>query len=135
MTDSKREPDKRFEDLMRNAPARIRDFRRRELERDRLLRKPARERRRAKRAGTFNPQRMIEQIEIELAKLHAKLDTVHGQQSRILLKAEIRHLEQMKDHLIGKRRPPESGIAVPAIPPSGPLPKKGGAAAPLDFER
>ena len=33
-----------------------------------------------------------------------------------------------------RRKPPEAGIAVPAIPPRGPLPKQGGAAAPLNFE-
>ncbi len=33
-----------------------------------------------------------------------------------------------------RRKPPEAGLAVPAIPPSGPLPMQGGAAAPLDFE-
>lgn len=33
----------------------------------------------------------------------------------------------------GKRKPPEAGIPVPAISPSGPLPKQGGAEAPLDF--
>jgi hypothetical protein len=33
-----------------------------------------------------------------------------------------------------RRKPPESGIAMPAIPPRGPLPMQGGAAAPLDFE-
>ena len=32
-----------------------------------------------------------------------------------------------------RRKPPEAGIAVPAIPPKGPLPKQGGAEAPLDF--
>lgn len=33
-----------------------------------------------------------------------------------------------------RRKPPESGISVPAIPSRGPLPKQGGAAAPLDFD-
>jgi len=32
-----------------------------------------------------------------------------------------------------RRKPPESGLSVPAVPPRGPLPKQGGAAAPLDF--
>jgi len=32
------------------------------------------------------------------------------------------------------RKPPEAGIAVPAIPPNGPLPKQGGAEAPLEFD-
>lgn len=31
------------------------------------------------------------------------------------------------------RKPPEAGLAVPAVPPRGPLPLQGGAEAPLDF--
>ena len=33
-----------------------------------------------------------------------------------------------------RRKPPEAGFPVPAIPPQGPLPRHGGAAAPLTFE-
>ncbi|MDP2131353.1 MAG: hypothetical protein U0975_08600 [Erythrobacter sp.] len=33
-----------------------------------------------------------------------------------------------------RRKPPESGLPVPAIPPSGPLPMQGGATAPLEFD-
>ena len=33
-----------------------------------------------------------------------------------------------------RRKPPEAGIAVPAVPPNGPLPKTGGAEAPLEFD-
>lgn len=33
----------------------------------------------------------------------------------------------------GRRKPPEAGLAVPAIPPKGPLPMQGGAEAPLEF--
>ena len=32
-----------------------------------------------------------------------------------------------------KRKPPESGLPIPAIPPRGPLPLQGGAEAPLDY--
>jgi len=31
-----------------------------------------------------------------------------------------------------RRKPPEAGLAVPAIPPRGPLPLAGGAEAPLE---
>ncbi len=34
-----------------------------------------------------------------------------------------------------RRKPPEAGLAVPAVPPTGPMPISGGAAAALDFER
>ena len=33
-----------------------------------------------------------------------------------------------------RRKPPEAGLAVPAVPPKDPSPKSGGAAAPLDFD-
>lgn len=33
-----------------------------------------------------------------------------------------------------RRKPPEAGIAVPAVPPKGPLPRQGGAEAPLTFD-
>lgn len=33
-----------------------------------------------------------------------------------------------------RRKPPEAGVPVPAMPPKGPLPKQGGAEAPLDFD-
>jgi hypothetical protein len=32
-----------------------------------------------------------------------------------------------------RRKPPQSGLAVPAVPPRGPLPLQGGAEAPLEF--
>lgn len=34
----------------------------------------------------------------------------------------------------GRRKPPDAGIAVRAVPPKGPLPKTGGAEAPLEFD-
>ena len=33
-----------------------------------------------------------------------------------------------------RRRPPEAGEFIPAIPPRGPLPLQGGAQAPLEFD-
>ena len=33
-----------------------------------------------------------------------------------------------------RRKPPAAGIAVPAVPPKGPLPMQGGAEAPLEFD-
>ena len=33
-----------------------------------------------------------------------------------------------------RRKPPEEGYPVPAIPPGGPFPKQGGAEAPLEFD-
>jgi hypothetical protein len=42
--------------------------------------------------------------------------------------------ELLRNRPTPRRKPPESGLAVPAVPPRGPLPMQGGAAAPLDFE-
>jgi uncharacterized protein involved in type VI secretion and phage assembly len=33
-----------------------------------------------------------------------------------------------------RRKPPEAGLAVPAVPPRGPPPLQGGAEAPLEFD-
>jgi len=33
-----------------------------------------------------------------------------------------------------RRKPPEAGVAVPAVPPKGPLPMRGGAEASLEFD-
>ena len=45
-----------------------------------------------------------------------------------LLKAQARRTGPAR-----KRKPPEAGLPVPAVPPRGPLPLQGGAEAPLDF--
>jgi hypothetical protein len=33
-----------------------------------------------------------------------------------------------------RRKPPEAGLPVPAVPPRGPQPSSGGAEAPLEFD-
>jgi hypothetical protein len=53
--------------------------------------------------------------------VRSALDAKFGWVLRAILKAQ------------GKRKPPEAGIAVPAIPPRGPQPLQGGAEAPLEF--
>lgn len=40
----------------------------------------------------------------------------------------------MRERGPNRSKPPEAGIAAPAVPPRGPVPKQGGAAAMLDFE-
>lgn len=74
---------------------------------------------------------VIELIELELEKIRIRLEKFPGQQDRIGLKAEQVHLQNLLRKL--RRKPPESGLAVPAVPPNGPRPKQGGAEAPLDF--
>jgi len=48
---------------------------------------------------------------------------------RVRLRREIEQLLRRPG-----RRPPESGVPVPALLPKGPLPKQGGAEAPLEFD-
>lgn len=77
----------------------------------------------------------IARIDGELNLLRRKLGTAGKRMERIMLKAEIAHLRTIKSRL-GKRpprKPPESGVPVPAVPPKGPLPMQGGAEAPMDF--
>lgn len=56
----------------------------------------------------------------EIARLLAALD---GPNRRLMERMARR-----------RRKPPEAGIAVPAVPPRGPLPRQGGAEAPLTFD-
>tara|TARA_B100000678_G_scaffold202430_1_gene170335 strand:- start:1801 stop:2187 length:387 start_codon:yes stop_codon:yes gene_type:complete len=74
---------------------------------------------------------VIERIEIELEKIAGRLGSVAGQRDRIRLKAEQAHLLKLLKQL--RRKPPEAGLAMPAVSPKGPLPQQGGAEAPLDF--
>ena len=84
-----------------------------------------------------NPLRLIELIEEKLTLLAGKLGSVRGQRERHLLEPEVARLTALKAHLYRstrRRKPPEAGIAIPAIPPRGPLPLQGGAEAPLEFD-
>lgn len=44
-------------------------------------------------------------------------------------------LERLSRNRPRRRKPPEAGVPVPAVPPRGPVPKQGGAEAPLEFDR
>ena len=96
------------------------------------------EERKAQRAREL--QAIVDRLTGEVAALEARLAATDDQSERIMLKAEIVHFNAALDRLQGgaygtkRRKPPESGLPVPAVPPGGPLPKQGGAAAPLDFE-
>lgn len=56
----------------------------------------------------------------------------NGFVERVLARYRASDIEGQIRHK--KRKPPESGLAVPAEPPKGPLPKQGGAEAPLSFD-
>lgn len=84
-------------------------------------------------------QAIIDRLAGELARLEAQLAVTDDQNERIMIKAEIVHFTMALKQLTrgpgpSRRKPPEAGLPVPAIPPSGPLPKQGGAAAPLEFD-
>ena len=84
-------------------------------------------------------QAIIDRLTGELARLDSQLAVTDDQNERIMIKAEIVHFTMALQQLTrgpgpGRRKPPEAGIAGPAIPPRGPLPKQGGAAAPLEFD-
>ena len=77
-------------------------------------------------------------IRSELDALQSRRDTAGDADERRMLEAEISCLHTLKANLAMRGRPlppargPESGIAMPAVPPRGPLPKQGGTEAPLD---
>lgn len=78
------------------------------------------------------PQAEIERLKAELrqAKRLAEMAIKERDALRLqMIRAGIRPKTGPK-----KRKPPEAGIAVPAVPPRGPLPKQGGAEAPLEFD-
>lgn len=85
-------------------------------------------------------QAIVDRLASELAKLEAQLAASMDQNERIMLKAEIVHFTQALARLgrgpgpSRRPRPPESGLPVPAVPPTGPQPRQGGAAAPLEFD-
>jgi septal ring factor EnvC (AmiA/AmiB activator) len=85
-------------------------------------------------------QAIVDRLTREVAALEARLAATDDQSERIMLKAEIAHFNAALDRLQGgaygakRRKPPESDHPVPAVPPRGPVPKQGGAAAPLDSD-
>ena len=147
------DPKKRYEALMRNAGESRRALSARQLANERRIRK-VRERLEEQRTDEERTGRVQQDlrehaenlhvaglIERELVVLKLKLSAATDREEKMLLKAEIAHLQALKSNLKHSRRrnpprkAPESGIAVPAISPTGPLPKQGGAEAPLDFDR
>jgi hypothetical protein len=84
-------------------------------------------------------QAITDRLAGELARLEEQLAVTDDQNERIMIKAEIVHFTMALRQLNRgpsprRRKPPEAGLPVPAISPSGPLPKQGGAAVPLEFD-
>jgi hypothetical protein len=135
---SERKYHKLYEEIMRGAEERRRVLAHRELERQHMALKKYGAKLTAVQLRKEDEIRcVIEQIDHEIARLSARRDRTSSIEKRIEYKAAIVHLRETRERISGqnKRKPPESGIAVPAVPPKGPLPKQGGAAAPLDFDR
>lgn len=128
MTESAGPRKQSFEELMRAAGPQRRAAAERALEGERINRNRNR--------GGLGRNDLLVRLEVEIASLEDRLAFTDEQEERIMLKAEIAYLRQALEAKRGggRRRPPESGLAVPAIPPGGPRPKQGGAAAPLDFD-
>ena len=126
---------------MRNAGEKKRVLNRAALQREREWRKAEAEKRRLE--GRLEVERkaaVLSRIRSEIALIKAKLRDEKRQEERVGLRAELAYLRKLLSQVQdkrwgfrGRRRPPESGLPVPAVPPKGPLPKQGGAAASLDF--
>ena len=137
MTSDERDYKKRYDELMRNAGKARRkaaEARLSALKRGRQTLN--RKRREAKAQRDTAMARAVRKIDDLIEALDAKIAREPSVEERIYLKAERAKLMQIRTRFTPKRRrrPPESGLPVPAIPPSGPRPKQGGAAAPLDFD-
>lgn len=126
MADRKSHPKQSFEELMRAAGPQRRAAAQRALEGERINRN----------RGGHGRNDLLVRLELEIASLEDRLAFTQEQEERIMLKAEIAYLRRALEAKRGggRRKPPESGLAVPAVPPGGPRPQQGGAAAPLDFD-
>lgn len=134
MAAERKDPKRRYEELMRNAPKRMRALNCTALKREREARR--KQRRRVLKTDERTALELVSQrIGEEIFKLQAKLAAEINRDERILLKAELVKLKELRARFDPrrKRKPPESGMPAPVEPPKGPRPMQGGAAAPLDF--
>ena len=126
MADRKPDPRESFDALMQGAGLQRRKAAQRSLQAERKLA-------RTRREGGI--EGLLARLELEIASLESVLEFTACPEERVFLKAEIAFLRKaLEAKRSGRRWPPESGVPVPAIPPNGPLPKQGGAAAPLEFD-
>ena len=136
MSKPKRDFKATYEELMRKAGEARQYHAARALELERANRREL-QRIRSREAQRLDEikRTAIARIDKEIESLAAKIAVTGDTEESIMLKAELAHLQTLRERFAGegRRRPPESGIVVPAVPPRGPLPKQGGAAAALDF--
>ena len=83
--------------------------------------------------------REASRVRVEIVKGIAQMRVSVAAKLRELRASEVeadllsRHLSRHLSNGTKRRRPPEAGLPIPAVPPKGPLPMQGGAEAPLDF--
>lgn len=133
----------RDEERLHSLGQKKRALKRAARERKEALRQAEREKRRRTDQLFRERKRMaLDHIKAEIGQLISRLRVEQDKEERIGLKAELAHLRQLREQMRGRhwskahkrrRKPPEAGLPVPAIPPRGPNPMQGGAAAALDF--
>jgi len=84
-------------------------------------------------SGAGDYRKAAAALALELEKRSRRLAKDRHSPESAALNAARRLERRLRPYNQKRRRPPESGLSVPAMPPKGPLPKQGGAAAPLDF--
>lgn len=132
-------PKQRYDAIMQGAGEKMRVLNEAALKRERAFRMAAKESLQTERRGDIMgeaPYASLLLVEIDAVTSRLKRET--SPEERIGLRAELAHLRRLlvalRDGGWPGRRPPEAGLPVPAVPPRGPLPMQGGAAAPLDFD-
>ena len=128
---------KRYDELMRNAGAARRKAAIEALEGERRSQR-AQRRARLKRIS-HDPMAevraaILDRLEVLRANnaTGSKIARRFREEEIAKLEAQLARWDELKRNR--RRKPPESGLAVPAVPPKGPLPKQGGAEAPVDFD-
>lgn len=138
MKEPEKDYSRRYEELMRKAGDQRRKFAAGAIEAERRFQREMQLRK--ERGGSPQDDEvrlLLARLDIEICSIKARLEFTTDQQERIMLKSELAHLWAAQEHFRSgkhRRRPPESGIPVPAVPPRGPLPKLGGAEVPLEFD-
>jgi len=76
-------------------------------------------------------------VEDEIQRLRMHLVSTTIGTERQVLRSTLRKMKVIKGDLYRRfnRKPPGSGLSVPAEPSKGPFPMQGGAEAPLAFDR
>ena len=85
----------------------------------------------ARRRMEDNLQRAKERVDAAMDRAHRDIEAAHRRHVQMMERAE-RSTGKSKRWSWRRRRPPEGGEPVPAVPSPKPVPLSGGAEAPLD---